>query len=249
MRTISKIILILTFTQLTACAVMSKQECLSADWRQVGYAVGVNGNIDISDQFNRREQTCIKHGTSATWKKFQQGHTDGIVQYCQLSNALELGANGDSRAIDNQVCAERDYPGFRQAFDVGYQLHILRGRVQTSDLAISNLTNSRYRYQNSNRHIRQSLREDKLEKSERRRLRYQLQENRDHIHHIDREIGLYGQRLYREQSAADSYADQVYDNYAFSLSDRFIDPRMKTSPTGKPKQSEFDDRIDDILDQ
>jgi hypothetical protein len=249
MRTISNVLLILAFSQLTACAVMSKQECLGADWQQVGYQVGVNGNTDISEQFNRRQQTCIKYGTKAGWQKFRDGHADGLVQFCQLSNALELGIKGVSRAIDDQACAERDYPGFREAFNIGYQLHILEGRVLASNSAISNLTNSRYRYQQSNREIRQILRQDDIDKRERRRLRYRLQENRDHLYHIDREVKQNRQRLDQEQSEANRYVEQVYDDYLFSLSDRFIDPRMKATTMDKPKQSEFDDRIDEILNQ
>jgi len=253
MKIISKILLLLAFTQLTACAVMSKQECLDADWRQVGYGVGSNGDTDISDQFNRREQTCVKHGTSANWKQFQQGHSDGLVQYCQLANALELGASGHSQVIDNQVCAERDYPGFREAFNVGYQLHMLRSRVRESDSALLDLSNSRDSYEQSIRHIRHQLREDYIEQAERKRLRYRLRENRDHLYNIDREEEQYRRRLRRDQAAANRYADEVYDDYVFSVSDRFIDPRVKNSATDKPitppKQSEFDDRIDDILNQ
>jgi hypothetical protein len=228
---------------------MSKQECLGADWRQVGYSVGVDGNTDISDQFNRREQTCVKHGASANWKRFQQGHSDGIVQYCQLGNALELGASGHSQVIDNQICAERDYPGFREAFNVGYQLHVLRSRARESHSALVNLSDSRDRYEQSSRQIRHRLREDNIDEAERKRLRYRLRENRDDIYQIDRKEEQYSRRYHRDQSEANRYADEVYDDYAFSVSDRFIDPRVKTSAADKPKQSEFDDRIDDILDQ
>jgi len=249
MKIISKILLILAFTQLTACAVMSKQECVSADWRQVGYDVGVDGNTDISDQFNRREQTCVKHGTSANWQQFQQGHSDGIVQYCQLGNALELGASGHSQVIDEQVCAERDYPGFRQAFDVGYQLYVLRSRARDSHSALVNLSDSRDHHEQSNRRIRHRLREGDIDEDERRRLRYRLRENRDDIYQIDHKVDQYRRRYQQDQSEANRYANEVYDDYAFSLSDRFIDPRVKSSAADKPKQSEFDDRIDDILDQ
>ena len=60
MKGIKNVIGLLVLSQLGACAVMSKQECITADWRQVGYQVGVNGNDDISHAFNVREQACAK---------------------------------------------------------------------------------------------------------------------------------------------------------------------------------------------
>lgn len=246
---INKILLLLTLTQLGACAVMSKQECLSADWRQVGFDVALNGNTDISDAYNRRQQACAKHGATANWRQFQLGHSDGTVEYCQLENAMALGANGNSRVVDQQVCAERDYPGFRQAFNVGYQLHILLSRVRDSNESISNLSSSRYDYKKSINPIRHKLDEDNIDDSERKRLRYELREVRNHIYEIDREIEHYRQRVYQEQSEADHYIDNVYDDYLLSVSDRFVDPRVKPRATRKPKQTDFDDRIDDILNQ
>jgi hypothetical protein len=249
MRIISKILLLLVLTQLGACAVMSKKECLAADWRLVGYGVAVNGDTDISEAYNRRQQTCSKYGASADWRQFQQGHADGIVEYCQLDNAAKLGANGISRVVDHQVCAERDYPGFRQAFNVGYKLHILRSRVADSYSAISNLTSSQYRYQQSIRRIRHRLEQQNIEESEHKQLRRELRHARSRFYQIDREIDHYQQRLYREKSAANDYADNVYDDYLFTVSDTFIDPRIKKSTVRKPKQTDFDDRIDDILNQ
>jgi len=89
MNKVSKTILILiTLNQLGACAVISKKECLNADWYQIGKNVAFNGNTDLNNAFDRRKRTCEKHGEIANWQRFQQGHSDGIVEYCQLRNAV-----------------------------------------------------------------------------------------------------------------------------------------------------------------
>jgi len=255
MQGIKKTLLLLALSQLGACAVMSKQECLNADWRNVGYGVGSNGNSSISDAFNLRERTCAKHGAAANWKQFRQGHSDGIVQFCQLSNALELGVNGTSRAIDERVCPERDYPGFRNAFRVGYKLHELRNRVYRSNSVISDLNSRIYRYQKDIRRINKELNSNEIDKQQAKYLRRERREIRRYIYDLDREIEQCRQRLYHQQSAANDYSDYVYQDYLLSLSDKFVDPRNRKHSTSayekinKPKQSEFEDQIDEILNE
>ncbi len=257
MQGIKTAMLLLALSQLGACAVMSKQECLNADWRQVGYHIGNNGNIDISEAFNLRERTCAKHGATANWRQFKLGHADGIVQFCQLGNAVELGVDGVNRAIDDQVCSERDYPGFREAFDKGYKLHLLRSRVQQSHATISDLNNRAYRYQKDIRRINHDLRSEDLDldKSERKHLRRERRELRRHLYRLEDEIEQCRKRLYHQQSEANNYSDYVYQDYLLSLSNEFIDPRNRrlsasnSTNIEKTKQSEFEDRIDEILNE
>lgn len=233
MNGIQKVLLIIALSQLGACAVMSKKECLTADWEQVGYGVGLDGNPNQTYTFNKREKACAKHGAAANWGEFQQGHSDGVVEFCQLGNAVELGADGVSRAIDQQVCPERDYPGFREAFNVGYKLHALRSDVQNSRSTISSLESRRYGYEKDLKHIRKQINSEDTDKLEHKSLRYDRRQIRDYMYDIDREIEQCRQRLYHEQSVANDYSDYVYNDYVFSLSDQFVDPRLNRKPHDK----------------
>jgi len=249
--------LLLALSQLSACAVMSKQECLNADWRQVGYNIGNTGNIDISESFNLRESTCAKHGATANWRQFKRGHADGVVQFCQLDNAVELGVGGVSRVIDDQVCSERDYPGFREAFQAGYKLHVLRSRVRQSNATIANLNDRAYRYEKDIRRINRELGSEELDldKSEREYLGREHRELRRHLYRLEDEIEQCRKRLYHQQSEANNYSDYVYQDYLLSLSNEFVDPRnskrsaSQFKRTEKSTQSEFEDRVDDVLNE
>lgn len=228
MNGIKTIFLLLVLSQLGACAVMSKNECFNANWEQVGYRVAVDGEPNQTRAYNKREKVCAKHGALADWREFQKGHADGMVDYCQLGNALELGVEGRYRVLEGHVCPENDYPGFREAFRTGYKLHLLRRDVQQSQSTISNLESRRYGYRRDIRSINNQLREDEIDKSQRKTLRYKRQKLRDYIYDIDREIEQCRRRLYREESAERSYSYFLYEDYAYSLSDRYIDPRKKS---------------------
>lgn len=231
MNGIQKILLLLALSQLGACAVMSKKECLNANWEQVGYRVAIDGEPNETRAYNKREKVCAKHGALANWGEFQKGHSDGMVDYCQLSNAVELGVEGRSRALEGHVCPENNYPGFHEAFRTGYKLYLLRRDVQQSRSAISELESRRYRYKKNIRNINDQLDSDEIDKPQRKALRYRRRELRDYIYDVEHEIELCQSRLYHELSVASSYSNFLYHDYVFSLSDRYIDPRE--NPKGK----------------
>lgn len=253
MQGIKKAVLLLALSQLCACAVMSKKECLDANWLKVGYGVGAEGDIKIGEAFNVREHTCAKHGVVANWQQFKQGHGDGIVQFCQLSNALELGAKGITRAIDDQICAEHDYPGFSNAFGVGYKLHELRSRVYSSRSIISDLNSRIYRYEKDIRRINHKLDSDEVDKEQRKYLRRERRQIRSHIYELDHEIAQCERRLYQDQAAANNYHNSIYQDYLLNLSNELVDPRNRKRSTSsyesinKSKPGEFNGRIDDAI--
>lgn len=241
MQNINKALLLIALSQLTACAAMSKKECLNANWQQVGYAVAMDGNINKSEAFNVRERTCAKHGASANWKQFNKGHIDGIDQYCLLDNAVQLGIDGTIRAIDQQVCPERDYPGFKEAFDTGYELHVLRNRVYRNHSTISNLESQRHHYEKEIRYINHTLDSDELTKHQRGQLRRQRRDARSSIYDIDRDIGFHRQRLYQHKEEADRYEVFINDEYLYGLSFETEQKRgvPKTNDT-KPQETSDD---------
>ena len=225
MNKIGKIVFLLMLTQLSACAVMTKQECLSADWQHVGYNVGLSGKVDISKEFNRRAKTCAKHGSTANWQEFSAGHSDGIVQFCQLDNAVELGVKGARYAINNEVCPDHYYPDFREAFDAGYQLHVLNDRVNESSSAILSAESYIRDYKKRIKRIDKQLRSAGLDNHQVKSLRHERNKLRDDIFYLERDIAQYQRYLYHDKKEQRRYADFLYQEYLFNLSDEFVDPR------------------------
>jgi len=225
MHIIKKLLLLLVLIQLGACAVISKDQCLNADWRKIGYDVGSNGNIDKNSAFEKRKRTCEKHNAIADWKQFELGHSDGIVSFCQLDNAIALGAKGISKAINKNICSERDYPGFRDAFRAGYKLYALNTRVNESDSGISLAYNQINHHKTSILRINKRLNSKETSQKERNRLIKERQKIRSDIKYLARDIELYRQHLHHDIYARDEYADYLYNDYINSLNDQFIDPR------------------------
>lgn len=227
MHIIKKTLLLLALSQLGACAVISKEQCLNADWRQIGYDIGSNGNNDKQNAFEKRKRACEKHNTTADWQQFELGHSDGIIDFCQLGNAVKLGVNGASSVVNKNICTERDYPGFREAFSVGYKLYVLNTAVNERDLDISQSYSQINHHKTSIQRINKKLSTKGLDKDVRNHLINERRTIRSDIKYLIRGIDWNRERLHHALYIRDQYSDYLYHDYMINLNDQFVDPRNK----------------------
>jgi hypothetical protein len=106
---------------------MSKNECLTVDWRTVGYEDGVAGYP--GDRIAQHRKDCAKYGVSTDLALYQQGREQGLQEYCQPTNGYRVGARGWGYA---GVCPAKLEPAFIAAFDAGHQLYSLEARVSNT---------------------------------------------------------------------------------------------------------------------
>lgn len=99
---------------ITGCATMNKDECVSADWQALGYQQGARGGS--TQAFNRMQSACANHGITANFTAYQQGHRQGLDNYCSFDQGLALGQNGSSY---NTECSSVRYPAFKEGFVKG----------------------------------------------------------------------------------------------------------------------------------
>ena len=116
---------------LGGCASMSSDECAMSDWSAVGYEDGSRGYT--SDRFSSRRKACAKHGISADFQAYQQGRSEGLVEFCQPGRGFSYGANGGSY---NGVCAADLEPQFLDAYRAGNKLYTLRSYVNSANSQI-----------------------------------------------------------------------------------------------------------------
>jgi len=116
---------------LSGCASMSGDECATSDWMAVGYEDGSRGYT--SERFGNHRKACAKHGITPDFQAYQQGRTDGLVEFCQPSRGYNLGASGGRY---NGVCATNSEDDFLDAYRVGQQLYTLRSNVSSASSQI-----------------------------------------------------------------------------------------------------------------
>lgn len=109
------------------CASMSESECLTVDWRTIGFEDGVAGYP--GDRIAQHRKACAKHGVSPDLSLYQAGRDEGLREYCQPANGYRLGAQGSGYG---GVCpAGLDQP-FVEAYESGRELYALQARVSNA---------------------------------------------------------------------------------------------------------------------
>jgi hypothetical protein len=116
----------------SGCASMSGDECLTSDWRGIGYEDGARGYS--GDRLGQHRKACAKHGVTPDLEAYQTGRTAGLREFCQPQRGFNLGASGGRY---NGVCAYDQEADFLDAYRTGSQLHSLRSDVNSASSRIN----------------------------------------------------------------------------------------------------------------
>ena len=80
--------LIILSVFLSSCATMSKDECKVANWKDVGFNDGSNGQEVL---LSSHSKSCAKVGVAPKTAQYMKGYHEGEKQYCTRDNGLLAG--------------------------------------------------------------------------------------------------------------------------------------------------------------
>ena len=109
---------------LQGCASMNKNECLSVDWRTVGYEDGAAGRP--AERIADHRRACARYGVAPDLAAYQAGRSQGLREFCRPLNGYRLGERGGSYG---GICPADLDPDFVAAYDSGRELYNLRSRA------------------------------------------------------------------------------------------------------------------------
>lgn len=124
-----------TSLMLAGCASMSKDECLYADWRAVGFEDGAAGAP--ASAISSRRQACAKAGVTPDTLAYLDGREAGLFEYCTPANGFRAGESGASYS---GVCARHGEASFLDQYRAGAHLYVLRDRVRAASHALHEAT-------------------------------------------------------------------------------------------------------------
>ena len=99
---------------LMSCASISKSECQSGNWADIGYRDGTRG---VSrDKLADYVQTCAKYGADVDRSAYLSAYENGLGHYCTYEQGLARGRLGK---IYNTVCEGPKAADFRTGYENG----------------------------------------------------------------------------------------------------------------------------------
>ncbi len=155
LRTIA--LLTLASFALGGCATLSKDECRSADWYDIGVRDGANGRGE--EYVARHAEACAKLDIAPDRERWQAGRERGLERYCTVHNGFRIGEVGGSY---NGVCIAYDEHEFLRGYYLGRDVNRVKSRLDSVESEI--------------RSHRETLKSDKLEERERNQLLYRIGE-------------------------------------------------------------------------
>jgi hypothetical protein len=186
---------------LYGCATMNQSECQTADWRTIGYEDGAAGYP--AERIADHRRACAKYGISPNLDAYEAGRAQGLVTYCQPSNAFQVGVNGGGYG---GVCPAPMDSAFRAAFQSGHELFLLRARVAqvTQDLESARREHQQIEEQI---HQRRELLEDDDHATDKQRddARHDLHELADREDHLHERIRFLERSQQESQRDLDAY--------------------------------------------
>jgi len=127
-----KMLVMLTISALvlSGCATLSKDECLTANWYQIGYEDGAEGYPDTRIKSHR--EACAEYGIKPNFNDFQKGHGEGVITFCTPRNGFNKGKRNTKY---QGVCPVDLETNFLEAYNNGRQIHAANTAVRDAKSA------------------------------------------------------------------------------------------------------------------
>lgn len=106
---------------LVGCASLSPEQCMRADWRQIGFSDGTTGTS--AARINDHAKACAEVGVRPDLDAYLRGREQGMVSYCQPENGFSVGRSGNQPNASD--CPESMKPAFMDQYRRGYQVHVI----------------------------------------------------------------------------------------------------------------------------
>jgi hypothetical protein len=142
---------------LSGCASLSKSECLSADWEDIGIRDGANGQPE--EYLIQHAKSCSKVDVVPDRGAWQHGRERGLERYCVPRRAYQNGEYGSGFNLEQ--CVSYDQDRLDAAWRKGNDVHRLSNDLGSIDGEIRSIHD---RLEN----------DEKLEHKEREQLGYRL---------------------------------------------------------------------------
>jgi len=107
---------------LAGCASLSKNECLTGDWRTIGYEDGAEGQP--RERIGAHQQACAEYGITPDFTIYQQGYDQGLILFCTPRQGFFKAKSG---YVYTGICPAELEEGFLQGYDGGREIFLKSG--------------------------------------------------------------------------------------------------------------------------
>lgn len=131
MKSIKLLLIITTSLLVSACATLNESECENADWQIIGLEDGSSGRLLAYIKNHRK--ACAEHGVTPNLNRYQDGHAEGLTQFCTAEVGFSQGKRGRHY---NGVCPVELRGNFLYGYERGRELYSLQREINQNNSQI-----------------------------------------------------------------------------------------------------------------
>ena len=148
---------------------MSPEECLQANWEEVGYNDAVEG-YPVSRSSEHRE-ACADTGVSVDFELYRNGHALGLPYYCTRETGFETADHGGDFATQ---CRRETFPDYVMGYREGLDVFALKTEMREIEIQIDEKSDQAEALLIQIGQLRTARDNPELSKDARKEARYQL---------------------------------------------------------------------------
>ena len=131
-----KAIILVNVLLSSACSTLSHEECTQGSWFELGLADGRKGKS--YKRLGNYQKACSEYNLTVDTEQYNKGREQGINDYCQLDNAIEMGLKGRRY---QSVCPSDIHLDFQRYNRVAYSLYKSKDALDKLDNKLSKKEN------------------------------------------------------------------------------------------------------------
>ena len=193
---VNKATLFVGCAMLAGCATMSPEECLQANWEEIGYNDAIEGHPVSRSQAHR--EACAETGVSVAFELYRHGYSLGLPYYCTRETGFESADHGGEYAAQ---CASDHFPEYASGYNEGLDVFALKRELRELDERIEDKSAQANALLSQIGQLRGTRDNDQLPSDTRREAHYQLSQLESLYNTLYREIDSLDQE--RDQLAAE----------------------------------------------
>ncbi len=118
-------LLVVCLTVLSACASLSEEECLAADWYGIGVEDGARGQP--MSRIGSHRKACAEVGVAPDVTAYNEGRLVGLQSFCTRERGYSEGERG---ARYSGVCPQHLEPAFMQGYLAGQDVYRTKKEIR-----------------------------------------------------------------------------------------------------------------------
>ena len=191
---------------ISGCATMSPEECLQANWEEIGFNDAAEGYSSTRSADHR--EACAEAGVALDFEAYRSGYELGLPVFCTLTRGYETADHGGDFA---QQCDRNRFPDYARGYTEGRELYHLRSEINALE------DDKREKEKQSDALLEQisklqMIRDESSDKEERRQAKRQLPDLENLYRSLVQDIAALAREIEQLRAESDALSNSFYSN-------------------------------------